>query len=63
VVIPGETGFLLPRDAVRELVEAVRTLAADPGMRLRFGQTGRERYTEQFRHETMTRRIREVYTS
>jgi glycosyltransferase involved in cell wall biosynthesis len=61
VVIHGETGFLLPRDAVRELVAAVGTLAADSGTRQRFGQTGRERFTEQFRHQTMTRRIREVY--
>ncbi len=61
VVIPGETGFLLPRDAVQELVESVGALAADPDMRQRFGQTGRDRFTEQFRHQTMTRRIREVY--
>jgi len=63
VVIPGETGFLLPRDAVRELAEAVGTLAADSGLRQRLGQTGRERFTEQFRHQTMTRRIRDVYNS
>jgi glycosyltransferase involved in cell wall biosynthesis len=63
VVIPGETGFLLERDAVRELVEAVGTLAADAGMRQRFGQAGRARLTEQFRHETMTRTVREVYES
>ena len=63
VVIPGETGFLLPRDSVRELVEAVGTLAADPGMRERLGRAGRERCTEQFRHQTMTRRIRDVYKS
>lgn len=61
VVIPGETGFLLPRNSVRELVEAVGKLAADPDTRRRLGQTGCERFVEQFRHETMTRRIREVY--
>ncbi len=61
VVIPGETGFLLPRDAVRELGESLNTLIADPSLRERMGGTGRERFTEQFRHETMTQRIREVY--
>jgi glycosyltransferase involved in cell wall biosynthesis len=61
VVIPGKTGFLLPRDALRELVEAVGALAADPGMRQRFGQAGRERFMNQFRHQTMTRRIGDVY--
>lgn len=61
VVVPGETGFLLPRDSVRELADAVVTLVADPALRDRFGTTGRERFTERFRHQTMTRRIREVY--
>jgi glycosyltransferase involved in cell wall biosynthesis len=63
VVIPGETGFLLPRDSVPELADAVSTLAADPALRERMGKAGRERFTEQFRHETMTRRIREVYAA
>ncbi len=33
----------------------------DADLRTRLGQTGRERFTDQFRHQTMTRRIREVY--
>lgn len=61
VVLPGETGFLLPRDAVDPLADAVITLAADPALRRRMGETGRARFTDQFRHQTMTRRIREVY--
>jgi glycosyltransferase involved in cell wall biosynthesis len=61
VVIPGETGFLLPRDSVRELAEAVVRLAADAGLRERMEAAGRARFTEQFRHETMTGRVREVY--
>ena len=63
VVIPGETGCLLPRDSVRELAEAVNQLAADPHLRDRLGACGRQRFTEQFRHQTMTRRIREVYAA
>jgi glycosyltransferase involved in cell wall biosynthesis len=61
VVIPGETGYLLPPGSVEELAAALNTLVADPELRRRLGETGRARFTDQFRHETMTRRIREVY--
>jgi glycosyltransferase involved in cell wall biosynthesis len=61
VVIPGETGFLLPPRAVAEMADAILQLAADPRMRDRFGQAGRTKFTDQFRHETMTRRLREIY--
>jgi glycosyltransferase involved in cell wall biosynthesis len=63
VVIPGETGYLLPPRSVDELAAALCELAADPTLRERLGRTGRERFVDQFRHETMTRRIREVYAS
>jgi len=36
-------------------------LAADPALRERLGSEGRRRFTEQFRHETMTARTRELY--
>ena len=61
VVIPHETGCLLPRDAVAALAAAVIELAANPDLRRRMGEAGRARFTDQFRHQTMTRRIREVY--
>ncbi len=61
VVIPNETGFLLPPQSVDELADALSRLAQDEALRHRLGQTGRERFTEQFRHQTMTRRIRELY--
>ena len=61
VVIPHETGFLLPRDSRTELADALVQLATSPEMCHRLGATGRERFTDQFRHQTMTRRIREVY--
>src|SRR5262249_3474877 len=61
VVIPGETGLLLPRDSVAPLAEAVIALAKDPELRRRMGETGQARFTDQFRHQTMTRRIREVF--
>lgn len=61
VVIPGETGFLLPPQSIPELVDALCELAADAALRERLGAAGRARFTDQFRHQTMTRRIREVY--
>jgi len=61
VVIPNETGFLLPPKSVAELSQALITLVADPNLRERFGQTGRARFTDQFRHEVMTLRLREIY--
>lgn len=61
VVIPGETGFLLPPCSVPDLVAAVLALAADPQLRQRYGIRGRERFTNQFRHTTMTKTLREIY--
>jgi glycosyltransferase involved in cell wall biosynthesis len=61
VVIPGQTGYLLPPRSVDELATALCELVGDPVLRERLGRTGRERLVDQFRHETMTRRIREVY--
>ena len=63
VVINGETGFLVPARSVNELSEALNTLAGNAGLRDQFGQTGRQRFTNQFRHQEMTRQIREVYAS
>jgi glycosyltransferase involved in cell wall biosynthesis len=63
VVIPGVTGYLLPPRSVDELAGALSELAANGELRERLGRAGRERFVEQFRHETMTRRIREVYAS
>lgn len=61
VVIRGETGCLIrPRD-VTALASAMVQLSADSQLRHRLGETGRTRFTEQFRHETMTKRLREVY--
>ncbi|HUG91927.1 MAG TPA: glycosyltransferase family 4 protein [Planctomycetaceae bacterium] len=61
VAVPGETGFLLPAGAVDQLADAIGQLAGDPELRRRLGQNGRERFIDRFRHQTMTRRIREVY--
>jgi glycosyltransferase involved in cell wall biosynthesis len=61
VVLPDETGYLLPPQSVEELATAICELADDGELRNQLGQSGRERFTNQFRHETMTAQIREVY--
>jgi glycosyltransferase involved in cell wall biosynthesis len=61
VVIPGETGYLLPPRSVAEVADAILQLAGDPALRERLGQTGRCKFTDRFRHETMTKRLREIY--
>lgn len=61
VVITGETGELVPPQDIDALAESMIKLAIDARLRLECGERGRERFTDQFRHQTMTRRIREVY--
>ena len=61
VVLPGETGFLVPPRDVARLTAALNSLVADPRLRERFGQEGRRRFTDQFRHERMTAQLRGVY--
>jgi glycosyltransferase involved in cell wall biosynthesis len=61
VVIPDETGYLLPPKSVAELAEALIRLAADPALRERLGEEGRRRFTDVFRHERMTAQLRSLY--
>lgn len=61
VVLPGATGYLLPRESVEPLASSIIRLATSPEQRAKFGEEGRRRFSEQFRHETMTSQIRQVY--
>jgi len=61
VCINNETGFLVPQREVAPLADAIIRLAADSELRQHLGSQGRQRFTQQFRHEFMTERIREVY--
>ena len=61
VTISGETGFLLPPQSVTPLADALIQLALDEDLRHRLGRQGRARFTEQFRHENMTRQLRDLY--
>jgi len=61
VVIPGRTGYLLPRDSIEELTRSILELAHDSGLRKRLGEAGRELCQHRFRHQTMTDNINAVY--
>lgn len=61
VVLSGETGYLTPPQLIEPLADALIKLAGDAALRKRLGAAGRNRFTDQFRHETMTRRLRELY--
>lgn len=61
VVIPGESGFLIVPQQIEPLAAAILELARKPELRNRLGQGGARRFTEQFRHESMTKRIRALY--
>ncbi len=61
VCIDGETGLLVEARRIPELADAIIRLASDGELRQRLATEGRRRFTDQFRHEFMTERIREVY--
>jgi len=61
VCIPHETGLLVEPRNVPQLADAMIRLAQNAALRQRLGATGKARFTEQFRHQNMTRQIREVY--
>lgn len=62
VVRNGETGFLVPAESVGGLCEALCSALNDLPAAKGMAQRGRELFTDQFRTETMVRRIKEVYT-
>jgi len=62
VVVTGETGYLLPPRSVQSLAEALVDVATHEQRRQQMGQEGRDRFTEQFRHENMTAQIRQLYS-
>lgn len=61
VVLPGETGYLLPAGSVDPMANAIGELIEQPELRERLGQEGRRRFTDRFRHDRMTLRLRELY--
>ncbi len=61
VCLHEETGLLVEHRNIAALSEAMLRLALDEFLRRRLGENGKSRFSQQFRHEFMTSRIREVY--
>lgn len=61
VVIPGVTGYLLPPKSIEPMVSALDELIRLPELRDQLGEEGRRRFTDPFRHERMTARLRVLY--
>ena len=61
VVLPEETGLLVEPRNVGQLEQALLRIASDPAIRREWGRAGRERFTDRFRHQTMTAAIRRLY--
>ncbi len=62
VVIPEQTGYLLPPRDIDGLVHAILSLASEPARRARDGEAGRALCDSRVRHQFMTQRLREIYT-
>lgn len=61
VVISGQTGCLVPALDTHQLAESMVELAQSPAKRDALGLEGRRRFTDRFRHQSMTRDIRSLY--
>lgn len=61
VAINDVTGYLVRAGDTDRLADAIARLASDADLRHRMGGEGRGRFTDQFRHQTMTQNIRSLY--
>lgn len=61
VVISDQTGYLVAPLDIQRLAENLVRLCGDADLRERLGQQGRDRFTDQFRHQTMTQELRKLY--
>ena len=61
VVVPDETGCLVPLNDLPALTAAIVELAKDESLRTRLGKRGRERCLQQFDHNVMVDHIESLY--
>jgi glycosyltransferase involved in cell wall biosynthesis len=60
VVVPGETGELVPPRDPAAMAAAIRRLADDPAARARYGAAGRERYLAEYTEDKCVERMIEL---
>ncbi len=61
VVVPGETGWLVPLRKPTALAQAIREAIEDPERARRMGDAGRSRVEAEFRASTMVERFASLY--
>jgi glycosyltransferase involved in cell wall biosynthesis len=61
IVVPGETGWLVPPNDAPALATAILAAVADPERARAFGAAGRERLLQHFTAERMARETIAVY--
>jgi glycosyltransferase involved in cell wall biosynthesis len=61
VVVPGETGTLVPVDDARALADAIEVLAADASLRARYGAAARRHAEAKFGAVAIARQTVELY--
>jgi glycosyltransferase involved in cell wall biosynthesis len=63
IVVPGETGLLVPPGDIEALAQAVRDLIANSAARASYGLAGRQRARECYDVQPLTRRIEAIIES
>jgi glycosyltransferase involved in cell wall biosynthesis len=63
IVLPGESGLLIPPRDIASLVDAIRGLSHDPDLRRRMGERGRELAVGGFSEETVVEQTLALYDS
>ena len=61
VVVPGQTGLLVPPRDAGALAQALQHLAGDAALRERFGAAGRARWAREYRIDAVTRQWLGLY--
>jgi rhamnosyl/mannosyltransferase len=61
VVVPSETGLVVPPADPAALAEALRSLLRDPVRRAALGRDARRRYEQRFRVEHMVAQYQRLY--
>jgi glycosyltransferase involved in cell wall biosynthesis len=62
-LLPGETGFLVPKGSIGDLAKKIALLITDEELRLRMGKLGRELIFRKFSSSSLVDRHERLYLS